>query len=240
MIPFLSDSEKVAIAMSIGIPQKMTRLALKPVDILAYGDAVVETTLHKVMAGYDYHRDGAQPGDDQVFVFGSNLAGIHGAGAARAAMDQYGAIIGQGIGLVGRSYALPTKDQRIETLPIDVVERYVAEFKQFAIANPDKKFFITRVGCGLAGFTDSQIAPMFRGCPTNCDMPTNWGEWLEPDGVARALVQLFASKTERSMSTDWQEAVAVELIRLTTALGVLRNDHDTLTTALHEAAKDAK
>lgn len=223
MNQFLTMEEKVAVAVSCGIPTKMSQRTLIPNDILAYGDAISNATLLKALAGYDYHRDGTQPRPDQIFVFGSNLAGIHGAGAARAAADTYGAIIGVGTGLQGRSFAIPTKDQRIDTLPFGVVSSFVADFKQYATDNPDKKFFLTRIGCGLAGFTDEQIAPLFKGSPFNCDMPTQWAQYLEPHGAARALVTLYDNNLrdnhlERSMSTDWQRSVAEELIRLAVSL----------------------
>lgn len=109
-----------------------------------------------------------------VFVFGSNEGGHHGAGAAKHAMREWGAIWGTGIGHAGDSYAIPTKDRNIQTLPIAIVAQYVQEFLTYARASPDNLFLVTRVGCGLAGFTDSQIAPMFRGAPDNCLLPGGW------------------------------------------------------------------
>lgn len=114
------------------------------------------------------------PGPDRVFVFGSNLAGIHGGGAARTARELYGAVWGQGQGLQGSSYALPTKDERIETLPLGAIAEHVARFLDFARSRPDITFFVTRVGCGLAGYTDEDIAPLFRGAPKNCELPHGW------------------------------------------------------------------
>lgn len=110
-----------------------------------------------------------------VFVFGSNLAGIHGAGAALDAVRKYGAVHGVGTGLRGDSYAIPTKDEHIDTLPLDWIESYVAVFLTFAAAHPERQFFVTRIGCGLAGYTDAQIGPMFRGAPSNCELPHGWG-----------------------------------------------------------------
>ncbi len=94
---------------------------------------------------------------NEVFVFGSNLAGHHGAGAARAALTHFGAIYGQGVGLQGQSYAIPTMQGGIDT-----IIPYVEEFIQFAKEHPEKTFFVTRIGCGIAGFTDGQIAPLFK------------------------------------------------------------------------------
>lgn len=124
-----------------------------------------------------FHRDGTQPDKDQVFVFGSNLAGIHGAGAAKAAL-RYGARLGHGIGLVGHTYAIPTKDVDIKTLPLDNIKPYIERFQKMTLQHSQVKFFVTRVGCGLAGYKDSQIAPLFKGCSTNCSFPQEWERFL--------------------------------------------------------------
>ena len=123
------------------------------------------------------HKDGIQPYEDEVFVFGSNLAGIHGAGAAKQAI-KYGAKYGQGIGLSGRTYAIPTKDDNIQTLPLSEIEVHVENFVKFSTDNPETTFFLTRIGCGLAGYKDSDIAPMFEGCGGNCIFPEQWETFL--------------------------------------------------------------
>lgn len=110
----------------------------------------------------------------QIFVFGSNLAGIHGAGSARAAMQSHGAVYGQGVGVAGNSYAIPTKDSQIRTMRIDQIEPYVSEFLDFARANSGLQFNIVAIGCGLAGYTPKQIAPLFEGAPANCNFIGNW------------------------------------------------------------------
>ena len=94
---------------------------------------------------------------NEVFVFGSNLAGYHGGGAARAALNKFGAIWGQGVGLQGQSYAIPTMQGGVDT-----IKPYVDEFIAFAKAHPELKFYVTRIGCGIAGFKDEDIAPLFR------------------------------------------------------------------------------
>ncbi|NTF69424.1 A1S_2505 family phage non-structural protein [Rhizobium rhizogenes] len=109
-----------------------------------------------------------------IFVFGSNLAGIHGAGAARFAVQRHGAIYGQGIGLQGNSYGIPTKDERIETLPLEAVALHVETFKAFARSHPDMTFYVTPIGCGLAGYKRPQIRPMFDGMPSNCRFAETW------------------------------------------------------------------
>ena len=109
-----------------------------------------------------------------VFVFGSNLAGRHGKGAARDAALYHGAKYGQGIGYQGNSYAIPTKDEFLHTLSLGSIKVYVDEFLRFAVSNPQLEFFVTRIGCGLAGYTDSDIAPMFKAAPSNCQLPEGW------------------------------------------------------------------
>lgn len=107
----------------------------------------------------------------RIFVFGSNLAGRHGAGAAKAALESYGAIYGKGEGLQGHSYGIPTKDAQLRPLSLSAVAANVARFLEFARSRPDLRFFITPVGCGLAGFLYREIAPLFAGAPSNCDLP---------------------------------------------------------------------
>ena len=94
--------------------------------------------------------------DNEIFVFGSNLGGFHGGGAARAAMDRFGAIWGQGVGLQGQSYAIPTMQGGVDT-----IAPYVDEFIEFASQHKEYRFLVTRIGCGIAGFRDDEIAPLF-------------------------------------------------------------------------------
>lgn len=107
----------------------------------------------------------------EIFVFGSNLAGRHGRGAAKYAKEKYGAIYGQGIGLQGKSYAIPTKDENLNPLPLSKISQYVMEFLDFAELNPQYIFKVTYIGCGLAGYVPEQIAPMFRKRPANVILP---------------------------------------------------------------------
>ena len=93
---------------------------------------------------------------NEIFVFGSNLAGAHGGGAARLAYDRFGAVWGQGVGLQGQSYGIPTMHGGV-----DVVKPYVDEFIAFAKQHPEMKFFVTKIGCGIAGFATEEIAPLF-------------------------------------------------------------------------------
>ena len=95
-------------------------------------------------------------GRDEIFVFGSNLRGLHGGGAARVAMQRFGAVCGQGGGLQGQSYAIPTMQGGVET-----IKPYVDEFINLAREWDQTTFWVTRIGCGIAGFTDEEIAPLF-------------------------------------------------------------------------------
>ena len=92
----------------------------------------------------------------EIFVFGSNLAGAHGGGAAHIACQRFGAIWGQGVGLQGQSYAIPTMQGGVET-----IKPYVDQFVEFATCHPELTFLVTRIGCGIAGFRDEEIAPLF-------------------------------------------------------------------------------
>ena len=109
-----------------------------------------------------------------IFVFGSNLAGRHGKGAALHARNAYGAEHGVGIGRTGNAYAIPTKDRRLNTLPLHQIAKYVDEFLNYARAHPELEFEVTKIGCGLAGCREHEIKPMFSGAPMNCRLPDWW------------------------------------------------------------------
>ncbi len=117
----------------------------------------------------------------RIFVFGSNRSGRHGRGAALFARQRRGAVYGQGEGLQGGSYAIPTKDERIQTLPLGEIEAHVRRFLAYAADHPTMEFEVTPIGCGLAGYTPPEIAPMFRGAPANCVLPREFLEVLARD-----------------------------------------------------------
>lgn len=110
----------------------------------------------------------------EVFVFGSNKRGIHGAGAARDAWMRYGAIRGIGEGRMGSSYALPTCSEPCVALPMAELVEHVERFLAYARRHPKTRFFLTRVGCGIAGFTDAEVAPLFAEAPANVRQPPEW------------------------------------------------------------------
>lgn len=132
-----------------------------------------------------------------IFVFGSNLAGRHGKGAAKHAHLYCGARYGVGVGRMGDSYAIPTKDGRIQTLPLSQIKLHVDAFLKHAHLNPTLQFEVTRIGCGLAGYDDNQIAPMFKDAPTNCHLPTGW-RYLngETDGPSSNRSKQGTERTE--------------------------------------------
>ena len=118
------------------------------------------------------HIERLQP--NEIFVFGSNLSGHHGGGAALLAMNKWGAIWGQGVGLQGQTYGIPTMQGGVET-----IRPYVDEFIQFANKHPEMTFLVTEIGCGIAGFTPQEIAPLFAKATTteNIHLPQRF--WKE-------------------------------------------------------------
>jgi len=114
---------------------------------------VTETPLN---AKYTPDRIG-ELGKKDIFVFGSNLQGHHAGGAARIALGRFGAVFGQGVGLQGNSYAIPTMQGGVDT-----IKPYTDEFIQFAKEHPELTFYVTKIGCGIAGFTFDEIAPLFK------------------------------------------------------------------------------
>jgi len=135
-----------------------------------------------IEANYEFHRDRTVPTDASIWVFGSNTAGRHGKGSAEVAKLQFGAQRGVGLGPTGRSYAIPTKfeaaDRSLQVLPLDEVRTFVAEFLAYARAHPGQTFFVTRIGCELAGHGDEVMAAMFEGAPINCNFAEEWREHL--------------------------------------------------------------
>ena len=109
-----------------------------------------------------------------IFVFGSNLGGYHSKGSALEARKNHGAIYGKGVGFQGFSYAIPTKDKNLNVLPIEKIKQYVDEFIEFANNHPEYTFNVVKIGCGLAGYKEEEMIPLFKNCPKNCNLPEGW------------------------------------------------------------------
>jgi len=122
-------------------------------------------------------------GNNVIFVFGSNLAGVHGAGSALEAFRNWGAQWGVGVGRTGRSYAIPTKPSPYKPpLAIERIAGYVLDFLQYARKHPELECRCVRVGCGRAGYQDRQIAPLFQGAPSNVKLPSEFVKVLVAGG----------------------------------------------------------
>jgi hypothetical protein len=115
----------------------------------------------------------------QRLVFGSNLAGVHGAGAARQAHKQFGAEWGVGEGPTGQCYAIPTKDCEIRTRPLKDIHRSVIRFMGYALEHPELEFLVTPIGCGLAGYDPAAIGPMFGLPPDNLVLPESFKPYVQ-------------------------------------------------------------
>jgi hypothetical protein len=118
------------------------------------------------------------PKEIEILVFGSNTLGIHGKGAAKEAYKNHGALMGVGEGHRGNSYAIPTKDRYMETLPLVDIKDHVQKFIFYAQMHPYLNFKVTQIGCGLAGLDPADMAPMFKGTPANCRFDEAWKPWL--------------------------------------------------------------
>lgn len=119
--------------------------------------------------------------ENEIFVFGSNESGIHGGGAARLANDKFGAIWGEPEGEFGQTYAIPTKDKTVRnTLSLEQIHEYVDKFISHAKNNPDKIYLVTEIGCGLAGLTPREVAPLFAKAVgvSNISLPSKFWKIL--------------------------------------------------------------
>ena len=147
------------------------------------------------------------PPNGIIFVFGSNQGGRHGAGAALCAKQSYGAIYGQGEGLQGHSYAIPTKDANLNTLPLFEIEKGVERFLIFARENPNTQFVLTAIGTGLAGYEPKSIAPMFEYASANVVMPEKFQPILlhlhAPSGWSEADMDAMDKAAERGEIDRW-------------------------------------
>ena len=121
---------------------------------------------------------------NEVFVFGSNKAGNHVGGAARVAVEKFGAIMGHGEGLQGQSYAIPTLDEQMDKVSTEELTRSVRRFADYTRYNTDKVFYVTKIGCGIAGFSVEEIVEVFKSVSfgDNVVLPQEFGEEKHIDG----------------------------------------------------------
>lgn len=148
---------------------------------------------------YQYHDENivtALP-EDTVFVFGSNMAGQHTHGAARIAQQYFGAMKNVGRGWAGQSFAIPTLNEHLQRVPLSQIEHYIDDFKIYVKHHPKIKYFITALGCGIAGYKVSEIAPLFKGIHDNVILPESFKPYTEPNALSQfpdlnqATVQAF-------------------------------------------------
>lgn len=119
--------------------------------------------------------------DNQIFVFGSNARGFHAGGAARQALEKFGARWGQAKGLQGQSYGIVTLDENMRKVPLSYIRLQLVQLAEFAAANPEKEFLLTAIGCGIAGFPVAHIAAICRdiyGWPSNVIFPNEFKKYM--------------------------------------------------------------
>ena len=115
--------------------------------------------------------------DNQIFVFGSNLAGKHNGGGAKIALEKFGAIYGEGVGFQGQSYAIPTLDANFQKIDLTEIRFYIDLFFQFAYNHPQYEFLVTKIGCGIAGYEVSEIAPLLLNPFKNIILPKEFTDF---------------------------------------------------------------
>ena len=170
-MPEVMDVESVVYGEAMPVSERMVLPTATMGDILAHSinvETQEDRDMEKKRTTPAFINELA-PGE--IFVFGSNLRGMHGGGAAYVAYRKFGAIMGQGVGLQGNSYAIPTMQGGVET-----IKPYVDEFIDFARQHRELTFLVTRIGCGIAGFTDEEIAPLFVSAhdEANIVLPEGW------------------------------------------------------------------
>ena len=130
---------------------------------------------------YQYHDESIVKNLDEhtVFVFGSNMAGQHADGAARTALEHFGAIKDVGRGWSGQSYAIPTMNEHLQQMPLSQIQHYIDDFKIYTKNHPKMTYFLTSIGCGIAGYKVEEIAPMFKGISHNVIFPASFRPFVE-------------------------------------------------------------
>lgn len=200
----LSERDPVVLTALAGIKEN-SALICSCAPKLCHAEIIREVWLDRFSKGIverpAFHEDGTLPTRGEVFVFGSNVAGRHGAGAAAVAAEAFGATYGTGRGYMGsspsHSYAIPTKDGHLNVRSLKDIAVDVAIFSGYARSLRDQRFFLTRVGCGLAGYKDEAIAPMFATGPLGrFDLPIAWRKYLRPPSMTYAGIGSRATPPE--------------------------------------------
>ncbi|MFW1799158.1 hypothetical protein ACG9YX_03845 [Acinetobacter nematophilus] len=146
--------------------------------------------------------------EDTVFVFGSNLAGTHQGGAAKTAHLYFGATKGVGRGWAGQSFAIPTMNEHLQQMPLSQIQHYIDDFKIYAKNHPKIKYFITSIGCGVAGYKVEEIAPMFKGIARNVIFPASFRPFVEKTLPKLTQKLLHSFITDQVIfSTDPEQAI---------------------------------
>ena len=156
---------------------------------------------------YHYHDESIVKNlaEDTIFVFGSNMAGQHAGGAARTALEHFGAMNGIGRGWAGQSFAIPTMNEHLQQMPLSQIQHYVDDFKIYTKNHPKTKYFITSIGCGVAGYKVEEIAPMFKGISSNVIFPISFRPFVEkalPKLTSKLLHTIYRDSVIFAPSTD--------------------------------------
>lgn len=156
---------------------------------------------------YHYHDESivkALP-ENTIFVFGSNLAGQHTEGAAKTALEHFGAVHNVGRGWAGQCFAIPTMNEHLQQMPLSQIQHYIDDFKTYTKNHPTKKYFITSIGCGTAGYKVEEIAPMFKGVSHNVIFPISFRPFVEkplPKLTKKFLHTIFRDAIIFATTTD--------------------------------------
>lgn len=137
---------------------------------------------------FQFHPENIIPSGDWIFVFGGNLAGGHSKGAAKIARLNFRAVNGVGRGPTGMAYAIPTKDERRQRLPLPQIAEAIGDFLCYARSHTELNFFVTRVGCDVACYSDDEIGPKFALASPNCSLPDHWQRYVARQRAAARTI----------------------------------------------------
>ncbi|WP_104469938.1 A1S_2505 family phage non-structural protein [Acinetobacter indicus] len=173
---------------------------------------------------YEYHENELRTSldENQIFVFGSNLAGVHKAGASKQAIEFFGAQTGCGKGMSGKSYAIPTANQKLKPLPLADIQRYVEEFKKYVLDHPKLVFYILPIGCGRVGYQAEDIAPLFIGISKNVVLPHQFVEIIEVIQNSKSQPKLKLFEWIYKSGIAYQVADEIENTFTTQLLGLTK------------------